>query len=189
MRVCCLFHCFSESSILTRRVPVSFITAQCGFLCGSLASNGLYREQTRGCHAVGTTCWKRARVQPLCVYYRTASSAGLHSPMSAEVFTRALCVRWSEFVWHLYFFFPRLKGTKPIQCGDFDGLLELATVCSMCNDSSLDYNEVLHSHLISNCSVKTVRHGVVYGDFYSRELDFNLDKYRRALFLRSISVC
>uniref|UniRef100_A0A4W5K656 Calcium-transporting ATPase n=1 Tax=Hucho hucho TaxID=62062 RepID=A0A4W5K656_9TELE len=28
-----------------------------------------------------------------------------------------------------------------VQCGDYDGLLELATVCSMCNDSSLDYNE------------------------------------------------
>uniref|UniRef100_A0A1A8UKE4 Calcium-transporting ATPase n=1 Tax=Nothobranchius furzeri TaxID=105023 RepID=A0A1A8UKE4_NOTFU len=34
-----------------------------------------------------------------------------------------------------------LKGNKPVQCGDFDGLVELATVCSMCNDSSLDYNE------------------------------------------------
>lgn len=45
--------------------------------------------------------------------------------------------------------FSRLKDDKPIQCGDYDGLLELATVCSMCNDSSLDYNEVVltHSHL------------------------------------------
>uniref|UniRef100_A0AAY4E619 Calcium-transporting ATPase n=1 Tax=Denticeps clupeoides TaxID=299321 RepID=A0AAY4E619_9TELE len=34
-----------------------------------------------------------------------------------------------------------LKDNNPVQCGDFDGLLELATVCSMCNDSSLDYNE------------------------------------------------
>ncbi|KAJ3588921.1 hypothetical protein NHX12_009774 [Muraenolepis orangiensis] len=34
-----------------------------------------------------------------------------------------------------------LKGDKPVQCGDYDGLLELATVCAMCNDSSLDYNE------------------------------------------------
>ncbi|XP_053702788.1 sarcoplasmic/endoplasmic reticulum calcium ATPase 3 isoform X1 [Synchiropus splendidus] len=34
-----------------------------------------------------------------------------------------------------------LKGDKPINCGDFNGLLELATVCSLCNDSSLDYNE------------------------------------------------
>uniref|UniRef100_A0A672G1W8 Calcium-transporting ATPase n=1 Tax=Salarias fasciatus TaxID=181472 RepID=A0A672G1W8_SALFA len=33
------------------------------------------------------------------------------------------------------------EGQMPIQCGDYDGLLELATVCSMCNDSSLDYNE------------------------------------------------
>lgn len=59
-----------------------------------------------------------------------------------------------------FFFFPRLKGTKPIQCGDFDGLLELATVCSMCNDSSLDYNEVLHSHFFS-LLCKTVRHIVL----------------------------
>uniref|UniRef100_A0A4W4FZL9 Calcium-transporting ATPase n=1 Tax=Electrophorus electricus TaxID=8005 RepID=A0A4W4FZL9_ELEEL len=34
-----------------------------------------------------------------------------------------------------------LKDHKPVQCGDYDGLLELATICSMCNDSSLDYNE------------------------------------------------
>uniref|UniRef100_A0A3Q4H0F2 P-type Ca(2+) transporter n=1 Tax=Neolamprologus brichardi TaxID=32507 RepID=A0A3Q4H0F2_NEOBR len=34
-----------------------------------------------------------------------------------------------------------LKDNKPVQCGDYDGLVELATVCSMCNDSSLDYNE------------------------------------------------
>ncbi|PWA23204.1 hypothetical protein CCH79_00002195 [Gambusia affinis] len=34
-----------------------------------------------------------------------------------------------------------LKGNRPVQCGDYDGLLELATICSMCNDSSLDYNE------------------------------------------------
>lgn len=43
--------------------------------------------------------------------------------------------------------FSRLKEDKPIQCGDYDGLLELATVCSMCNDSSLDYNEVVLTRL------------------------------------------
>uniref|UniRef100_A0A8C1R437 Calcium-transporting ATPase n=1 Tax=Cyprinus carpio TaxID=7962 RepID=A0A8C1R437_CYPCA len=30
---------------------------------------------------------------------------------------------------------------KPVQCGEYDGLVELATICSLCNDSSLDYNE------------------------------------------------
>uniref|UniRef100_A0A8C2EJ08 Calcium-transporting ATPase n=1 Tax=Cyprinus carpio TaxID=7962 RepID=A0A8C2EJ08_CYPCA len=34
-----------------------------------------------------------------------------------------------------------LKADKPVQCGDYDGLVELATICSLCNDSSLDYNE------------------------------------------------
>uniref|UniRef100_A0A671K5X0 Calcium-transporting ATPase n=1 Tax=Sinocyclocheilus anshuiensis TaxID=1608454 RepID=A0A671K5X0_9TELE len=30
---------------------------------------------------------------------------------------------------------------QPGQCGEYDGLVELATICSLCNDSSLDYNE------------------------------------------------
>ncbi|XP_016310595.1 sarcoplasmic/endoplasmic reticulum calcium ATPase 1-like isoform X1 [Sinocyclocheilus anshuiensis] len=34
-----------------------------------------------------------------------------------------------------------LKADKPGQCGEYDGLVELATICSLCNDSSLDYNE------------------------------------------------
>ncbi|XP_069082788.1 sarcoplasmic/endoplasmic reticulum calcium ATPase 3 isoform X1 [Pleurodeles waltl] len=33
-----------------------------------------------------------------------------------------------------------LKDDKPIQCGLYDGLVELATICALCNDSSLDYN-------------------------------------------------
>lgn len=30
----------------------------------------------------------------------------------------------------------------PVKCGQYDGLVELATICALCNDSSLDYNEV-----------------------------------------------
>lgn len=38
---------------------------------------------------------------------------------------------------------PRsLKDEQPVQCGQYDGLVELATICALCNDSSLDYNEV-----------------------------------------------
>lgn len=29
-----------------------------------------------------------------------------------------------------------------MRCGQYDGLVELATICALCNDSSLDYNEV-----------------------------------------------
>lgn len=53
----------------------------------------------------------------------------------------------------------RLKADKPVQCGDYDGLVELATICSLCNDSSLDYNEVssvcldLLLHLILRCHI------------------------------------
>lgn len=35
-----------------------------------------------------------------------------------------------------------LKDEQPVRCGQYDGLVELATICALCNDSSLDYNEV-----------------------------------------------
>ncbi|NXA53857.1 AT2A3 ATPase, partial [Nothocercus julius] len=34
-----------------------------------------------------------------------------------------------------------LKDEKRVECGQYDGLVELATICALCNDSSLDYNE------------------------------------------------
>jgi len=37
--------------------------------------------------------------------------------------------------------FRCLKG-KQVNCSDYDALIELSTICSLCNDSSLDYNEV-----------------------------------------------
>lgn len=40
------------------------------------------------------------------------------------------------------FIFCRTKFGVPVKCGQYDGLVELATICSLCNDSSLDYNEV-----------------------------------------------
>lgn len=29
-----------------------------------------------------------------------------------------------------------------VKCSQYDGLVELATICALCNDSSLDFNEV-----------------------------------------------
>ncbi|XP_043574754.1 sarcoplasmic/endoplasmic reticulum calcium ATPase 1 [Chiloscyllium plagiosum] len=34
-----------------------------------------------------------------------------------------------------------LMGDKPIQPSNYSGLVELATICALCNDSSLDFNE------------------------------------------------
>uniref|UniRef100_A0A8B9T7P7 Calcium-transporting ATPase n=1 Tax=Anas platyrhynchos TaxID=8839 RepID=A0A8B9T7P7_ANAPL len=34
-----------------------------------------------------------------------------------------------------------LNNDKLIKCSQYDGLVELATICALCNDSSLDYNE------------------------------------------------
>ncbi|TKC50257.1 hypothetical protein EI555_000750, partial [Monodon monoceros] len=33
------------------------------------------------------------------------------------------------------------KDDKPVNCHQYDGLVELATICALCNDSALDYNE------------------------------------------------
>uniref|UniRef100_A0A8C4XE96 Calcium-transporting ATPase n=1 Tax=Erpetoichthys calabaricus TaxID=27687 RepID=A0A8C4XE96_ERPCA len=33
------------------------------------------------------------------------------------------------------------KDGKPIKCSQYDSLVEVATICALCNDSSLDYNE------------------------------------------------
>uniref|UniRef100_H2SSD0 Calcium-transporting ATPase n=1 Tax=Takifugu rubripes TaxID=31033 RepID=H2SSD0_TAKRU len=33
------------------------------------------------------------------------------------------------------------KHNMSVKCGQYDGLVELATICALCNDSSLDYNE------------------------------------------------
>ncbi|XP_060788317.1 sarcoplasmic/endoplasmic reticulum calcium ATPase 2 isoform X2 [Neoarius graeffei] len=32
-------------------------------------------------------------------------------------------------------------NNRPVKCSDYDGLVELATICALCNDSSLDFNE------------------------------------------------
>ncbi|XP_044131696.1 sarcoplasmic/endoplasmic reticulum calcium ATPase 2 isoform X2 [Bufo gargarizans] len=34
-----------------------------------------------------------------------------------------------------------LKDDKLVKCHQYDGLVELATICALCNDSSLDFNE------------------------------------------------
>ncbi|KAH0626554.1 hypothetical protein JD844_001612 [Phrynosoma platyrhinos] len=35
------------------------------------------------------------------------------------------------------------KNDKVVRTGQYDGLVELATICALCNDSSLDFNEVI----------------------------------------------
>lgn len=39
-------------------------------------------------------------------------------------------------------FSDRHKDDKLVKCCHYDGLIELATICALCNDSSLDFNEV-----------------------------------------------
>ncbi|GCC48079.1 hypothetical protein chiPu_0032286, partial [Chiloscyllium punctatum] len=34
-----------------------------------------------------------------------------------------------------------LRNGRVVHCGQYDALVELATICALCNDSALDYNE------------------------------------------------
>lgn len=36
----------------------------------------------------------------------------------------------------------RYQDGKPVKSSQHDALIELATICALCNDSSLDFNEV-----------------------------------------------
>ena len=42
----------------------------------------------------------------------------------------------------IFFSSDRHKDDKPVKCHQYDGLVELATICALCNDSAVDYNEV-----------------------------------------------
>jgi len=42
----------------------------------------------------------------------------------------------------LNLFLFRFHDDKPVKCSQYDALVELASICALCNDSSLDYNEV-----------------------------------------------
>ena len=39
-------------------------------------------------------------------------------------------------------FYSRYHDGKPVKSSQYDGLVEMASICALCNDSSLDYNEV-----------------------------------------------
>lgn len=39
------------------------------------------------------------------------------------------------------FYYNSFIGGQRVECSDYDGLIELANICAMCNDSAVDYNE------------------------------------------------
>lgn len=45
-------------------------------------------------------------------------------------------------LFHIFLPFFRYKDGIRVKCSQYEGLVELASICALCNDSSLDYNEV-----------------------------------------------
>ena len=53
---------------------------------------------------------------------------------------------WKEYLqMHVY---TRYMAGKQVKCSDYDALIELATICALCNDSSVDYNDVCFLFII-----------------------------------------
>lgn len=50
----------------------------------------------------------------------------------------------------------RTQGGAKVVCSAYDGLVELSTICALCNDSSLDYNEVNHKKMQFICYTETL---------------------------------
>jgi Ca2+ transporting ATPase len=46
---------------------------------------------------------------------------------------------------------------KIIKCSDYEGLIEIANICALCNDSSVDFNDV-SNHLEAYSGWKLHRH-------------------------------
>ncbi|KAI4822606.1 hypothetical protein KUCAC02_008138 [Chaenocephalus aceratus] len=68
-----------------------------------------------------------------------------------DLTTNQMCVpKMSSLIKSTVIMFPwvscdisgsKTKNGSSLKCGQHDGLVELATICALCNDSSLDYNE------------------------------------------------
>lgn len=58
----------------------------------------------------------------------------------------------------VFYFCFRYKDGIRVKCSQYEGLVELASICALCNDSSLDYNEVVKHKLLQRVheSIKSV---------------------------------
>lgn len=85
---------------------------------------------------------------PSLTLFSVPPDLGCHLPGCASLLSP--CSLYISFPILLYCFFSflpphfpaSLKNDKPVRAGQYDGLVELATICALCNDSSLDFNEV-----------------------------------------------
>lgn len=90
---------------------------------------------------------------PSLTLFSVLPELGCHLPDCASLLSLALSVSHSLFFSTCFFpFLPphlaaSLKNDKTVRAGQYDGLVELATICALCNDSSLDFNEVTSAPL------------------------------------------
>lgn len=72
----------------------------------------------------------------------------------------------SDIFFHFFFLLFRFHDGKTVKCSQYDALVELASICALCNDSSLDFNEVCSIN--GSWSLKWHLH-VLCGNFHIKD--------------------
>ena len=77
------------------------------------------------------------RLSQCAIMSHKGPKAGLRKRHSYDLLSKHLTVHY-----RLWMFSCSTLNKKPVKCSDYGALVELATICCLCNDSSLDFNEV-----------------------------------------------
>lgn len=59
-----------------------------------------------------------------------------------------------------------------VKCSQYEGLVELASICALCNDSSLDYNEVRHRDVTAAAAQTIIDDRIWIWNIYNQGIRF-----------------
>lgn len=79
------------------------------------------------------------------------------------------------------------KDGKKVKTGNYDAVVELATICALCNDSSLDYNEVIFHFMLEarkHCTKKIVE--IHFINYFILCMEIRISKYIEFLQVKGV---
>lgn len=75
---------------------------------------------------------------------------------------------YSSFLCHdLSFSLSSYKDGSVVKCSQYEGLVEMASICALCNDSSLDYNEVRLANRTAATAQTITHYRIWFWNIYS----------------------